>query len=90
MLDDIRAELARLAADDVVVALDDEFDPDVGTLLRIERDDAYWHLLPENFLALLKELPDGAGSAAVHRVIEKKGVGVWHGPAPEDSRDRPF
>ena len=87
MLDAIRVELSRIAAREVRVSLDEEFESKVGTTLRVERDMAYWHLLPEHFLELLKELPDGAGAESVHRAIEKHAVGVWHGPSPTGSRD---
>jgi hypothetical protein len=87
MLDDIHAELRRVSAHQVRATLDDDFEPDVGTMLRVELDIAYWHLLPEHFLELLKELPDGAGSDEVHRAIEARAASVWHGPSPKDSRD---
>mgnify|MGYP006969550551 CR=1 FL=1 len=87
MLEDIRSELARLEAAEIDVALDDEFVPEVGTVVRISHDPAYWHMLPERFLQLLEKLPDGAGAEEVHRAIEEQGVGVWHGPSPEIPRD---
>jgi hypothetical protein len=83
----IQAELARVKATEVYATPDDEFEPRAGELLLIESNSAYWHLLPEHFLALLAELPDGAGADAVHRAIEAHGTAVWHGPAPTDSRD---
>jgi hypothetical protein len=87
MLHEIHAELKRVSAGDVVVSLDDKFEPRAGTLVKIELDDAYWHLQPNDFLELLEDLPADAGSEAVHRAIEKKGPFVWHGPSPEGSRD---
>jgi hypothetical protein len=87
MLNDIQAELDRIAALEIEVAYDDEFEPEVGTLLRIQKGDSYWHILPEHFLELLKQLPDGAGSDEIHRAIETQVVSVWHGPAPPNSRD---
>lgn len=87
MLSQIRAELKRLSASDVAVSLDDEFEPRAGTLVKIELDEAYWHLLPNDLLELLDDLPDDAGSEAVRTAIEKKGPFVWHGPSPEGSRD---
>ena len=87
MLTQIRAELTRLSADDVVVFLDSEFEPRAGTLVKIQLGEAYWHLLPEHFLQLLTELPSRAGSEAVRVAIEKHGTFVWHGPAPTGSRD---
>ncbi len=87
MLEDIRAELDRIGATDISVALDDDFEPDVGTMVRVQHDEAYWHLLPERFLELLKDIRDGAGAAEVHDTIEREGVGVWRGPSPKDSRD---
>lgn len=87
MLQEIQMQLTRLSADAIQIALDDDFEPETGTLLRVELDDAYWHLLPEDFLELLKELPDGAGADRVHRAIETGAMHVWHGPSPKDSRD---
>ena len=87
MLDSIRAELQRIGASDVHVALDDDFEPDVGTMVRVEYEQAYWHLLPERFLELLKDIPAGTGAESVHDRIEREGVGVWRGPSPKDSRD---
>jgi hypothetical protein len=86
-LDEIRAELGRLSAGEIRVSLDDLFEPAVGTLVCIQRGAVWWHLLPEQFLGLLRELPDRAGADRVHRAIEQGAVGVWHGPAPKDSRD---
>lgn len=86
MLNKINTQLERLSADNAKVRLDRDFAPDVGELVEVELKDAYWHLLPEQFLALLKDLPDNAGSEAIRTAIEKKGPQVWHGPAP-DSRD---
>jgi len=86
MLKKIRRELQRLSADNVSVTLDHDFAPDVGELVKVVLKDAYWHLLPEQFLALLKDLPDDAGSEAIRTAIEKKAPQVWHGPSPE-SRD---
>jgi len=87
MEDDIRSELRRLDAEEIVVRLDEEFEPKAGVLLRVAFHDAYWHLLPQHFLTLLRELPDGAGTEGVHRAIEKRGSAVWHGPAPKSTRD---
>jgi hypothetical protein len=87
MLDRIKAELVRVAATDLEVALDDDFEPAAGTLLRVAREAAYWHLPPEQFLLLLRDLPSGAGSDKVHRAIESRATAVWHGPSPAGSRD---
>lgn len=89
MLNKIRAELDRVAATEIQVALVEDFEPKVGTMLRVELDMAYWHLLPEHFLELLRDLPDGSGAEHVHRAIEKRGVAVWHGPSPKGSRNDP-
>jgi hypothetical protein len=89
MLEEIRRELARVSAREIHVSLDDNFEPEVGTLVRIERELSWWHLLPEQFLEMLRELPDGAGAEHVHRAIEGRATAVWHGPAPKDSRDAP-
>jgi hypothetical protein len=86
-LDDIRAHLHRLEAFDVTATLDDEFEPQAGELVRVEMKDAYWRLLPRDFLALLEELPDGIGSEPIRMSIEQNATVVWHGPAPKDSRD---
>ena len=87
MLDDIKTELSRVSATEVVVSLDSEFEPDAGTLVKIGLGEAYWHMMPEHFHTLLQEIPSGAGSEAVRHAIEAKGKHVWHGPAPEGSRD---
>jgi len=87
MLDEIRAELGRLAAKSVRVRMDTEFEPKAGPLVKVEIDSAYWHLPPQDFSKLLEELPDGVGSEAVKVAIEKKATSVWHGPAPHGSRD---
>lgn len=89
MLHKIKTELRRLRADQVSVLLDREFAPDVGELIKVQVKNAYWHLVPEHFLALLKDLPDGAGSEAIRTVIEKKGPHVWHGPAPKSQDTSP-
>jgi hypothetical protein len=83
----IEQELDRLNADSVQVSMDDQFEPSVGELAKIEYDNAYWHLFPQRLLELLKELPDGAGGDSIKRVIEQKAETVWHGPEPEGSRD---
>ena len=87
MLLDIEAELQRLNAREVRVALDAAFELEVGALVYIEIDGAEWHMLPGVFREVLKDLPDGAGSDAVQTAIERKGVFAWHGPSPKDSRD---
>jgi hypothetical protein len=87
MLDGIRDELRRVAASDVHVSLDSDFEPAAGTLLKVEIGDAYWHLLPETFRQLLGELPDRAGSDAVHQAIESLALPLWHGPSPQSARE---
>jgi hypothetical protein len=84
---DIKKELKRLAAPEMAVALDRHFEPTAGALLRIELAGACWRLLPEKFLLLTRELPDGAGSEAIRLAIETKAVFVWRGPAPPQSTD---
>jgi hypothetical protein len=83
----IRVELTRLGATKIYASLDDAFEPEAGELVLVESQDAYWHLLPDHFLTLLRELPDGAGADEVHKAIETHAPTVWHGPAPTDSRD---
>jgi len=87
MHESIRSELARLGAAEVRTEIDEEFEPGAGELIKVQTADAYWHLLPAEFLELLRGLPDGAGSAAVHRAIETDGHAVWHGPSPRRSID---
>lgn len=87
MIEDIRSELQRLDATSVRVSLDSKFEPKAGELVKVELESAYWHLQPGEFLRLLNELPDGAGSEKVKVSIEKKAAKVWHGPAPLGSRD---
>jgi hypothetical protein len=84
---EIKSELERLAAAEVTASLNEEFEPEAGVLVKIELKGAYWHLCPQRFLSLIKDLPDGAGSNAIHEVIEKKATLVWHGHAPKGSRD---
>ena len=88
MMSQIEAELGRVGASRIRTSESREFEPEVGTLGFVELETAYWHLLPKHFLNLLEELPDGAGDEAVRKAIEQNGVFVWHGPAPEGSRDR--
>ena len=87
MLDEIQSELSRLDAADVKVTHDPEFDKEVDELVKIEIDQAFWHFLPQNFLELLRDLPDGVGAEGMHRAIEKHGPHVWHGQEPHGSRD---
>lgn len=87
VLDEIRAHLARVDAIEVCVSLDPEFEPETGELVKVEHDRAYWHLLPEDFSALLEKLPDAAGTDRVRAAIESDTIRVWHGPSPKDSRD---
>jgi hypothetical protein len=87
MLSEIKLELRRLGATQAKVVLDGDFEPSAGELVKIEFGGAYWHMLPDQFRALLADLPDGAGSEAIRRTIEEKGPMVWHGPAPENSRE---
>ncbi len=90
MIEKIRQQLIRLNATRIQVAEDSEFEPKVGRLLRVALDNAYWHLPPQHFLELLKAMPNGSGDDAVHQAIERESPAVWHGPAPEDSRDTPL
>jgi hypothetical protein len=87
MYNDIRSELRRVHAEEIIVRVDELFEPKAGALMEVELNDAYWHLLPEHFLELLRGLPDGAGANGVHRAIEERGSAVWHGPSPKDARD---
>lgn len=89
ILSQIRSELGRVGARNVSAELDDDFEPEAGTLVKITLDDeaAYWHLLPGEFLDLLKDLPAKAGSEAVKTAIETKGTNIWRGPAPKSDRD---
>jgi hypothetical protein len=90
MIDEIQVELRRVAAREFLVSFDAQFEPQVGTLLKVERGASYWHLMPEHFLELLKMLPADAGSDEVHRALETQVVSLWHGPSPRDSRDVVF
>jgi hypothetical protein len=87
LLTEIRQHLQRLGAEDVQVRLDAKFEPETGTLLKVEYDGADWHMLPQDFRNLIAELPDGVGAAAVHKAIESEVAHLWHGPSPEGSRD---
>jgi len=83
----LRAELKRIGAEDAIIRIDEEFEPEAGPLIYLEIEPAYWHFLPGSLLPLLQELADGAGSEAIKEAIERNASMVWHGPAPEDSRD---
>ena len=87
ILRELQAELERLDAQDVQLALDDQFEPEAGALLRVEIGLAFWHLPPEEFQSLTRDLSAGAGSEAVKEVIEARAMHVWHGPSPRLSRD---
>jgi hypothetical protein len=87
MLKRINDELKRLDALDAEATLDENFEPNAGTLLKIQIEDSYWHLLPNTFLELLVKLPDGVGSEVIRQTIEAEASFVWHGPSPKDSRD---
>jgi len=87
MLNEVRGELHRIRAAKVRVELDSAFAPEAGELVKVELNGAYWHLLPNRFLTLLKELPQEAGDEAVHVAIEARAMFVWHGPAPLGSLD---
>jgi hypothetical protein len=79
-----------LDASQIEVKEDPDFEPKAGRLLHVSLAEAYWHLPPQQFLELLKALPDASGADAVHQAIEREAVAVWHGPAPEQSRDTPL
>jgi hypothetical protein len=87
VLEQIQSELRRLGAKSVRASLDRSFEPKAGELVKVELGPAYWHLQPQEFLQLLKDLPDGAKDEAVKTAIGKKATGVWPGPAPSGSRD---
>ena len=88
MLNDIRAEHDRVGATEVRTTLTSECEPEAGELVKVEFDEAYWHLAPMEFLQLLKDRPAGAGADEIKRISESEAVKVWHGPAPPDARDR--
>ncbi len=90
ILDEFHFHLRRLAAEDATVALNDDFDPETGRLIRLQIGDAYWHFLTIDLLQLLEPLPDNAGSEAIKQTIEQSATTVWHGPAPSGSRDTSF
>jgi hypothetical protein len=88
MLKETKAELSRLSADKIQVEYNPEFEPEAGELVKITLEDAYWHMQPQPFLELLKELADDAGSEAVREAIERHGHPVvYRGPEPEGNRD---
>lgn len=86
-LHEITAQLQRLKAPEIRVNLDSRFEPETGVLLKVEYEDAHWHMLPQDFRNLLFELPDGAGVYVIHQAIETGVAHVWHGPSPAGSRD---
>lgn len=87
MLEQIRAELVRLAADDVGVKQDEQFEPQAGTLIRLSIGGAYWHLPPMALVEILNSIPDGAGSLAIKERMGRDENLIWHGPSPAGSRD---
>lgn len=88
MLDAIKQELSRLSAEKVRVSTDREFDREAGELIKIELDDVYWHMHPQPFLEVLKDLPDGAGEEGVRMAIENgANPAVYRGPSPDGTRD---
>jgi len=82
----IREHLQRIGASDVSVELDEDFAPDVGTLVETRYEGAEWRLLPDDLLDLVSELPNQAGGEALKVAIEKETMRVWHGAEPP-SRD---
>ena len=86
ILDLLIREMKRLKADDIALSLDDTFEPKAGTLLKVEIEAAYWHVMPEEFRAIVCEMPDGAGSEEIKQAIEAKAMHVWHGPSPKHTR----
>ena len=86
-LADIRIELDRLAAPQIKTELDPQFEPEAGTLLKVEYGGSDWHMMPQDFRNLLSELPDRCGPAAIKQAIEAKVAHLWHGPSPPGSRD---
>ena len=87
LLGDLSDELQRIDAQDVKFSLDEEFDPQAGTLLKVAIGTAYWHLMPEEFHSIIRDIPDGSGSEALKRAIETEAMHVWHGPSPTQTRD---
>lgn len=87
MLERIRTELARLAANDVGVKQDEHFEPQAGTLMRISIGGAYWHVPPMALLEMLNSIPDGAGSEAIKERMGRDESIIWHGPSPAGTRD---
>lgn len=87
VIEQLDNELRRLGASDAAVKLDEEFEPDAGTLVYLRVGAVYWHFLPGALLPLLQSLPNKAGNEAIKRVIERNATAVWHGPSPKGSRD---
>ena len=82
----IAHELVRVAGAEVSIRMDADFEPEVGPLVEVAYDGAYWHLFPDDFLEMLRAMPRGAGGDAIREQIERTAHHVWHGPAPP-SRD---
>lgn len=87
VLEQIRQELTRVGATEMRVSLDAQFEPEAGELVKIEYQKSYWHLLPQDFLGLLEQLPDGDGAERVREAVESDSIHVWHGPSPKNSLD---
>ena len=90
IVDQLENELRRLSAGDACVWLDYEFEPETGPLIRLQIGDPYWHFLTLDLIQLLESLPDGVGSDVIKQAIEQGATTVWHGPAPQGSRDTSF
>lgn len=69
MLDEIKAELNRvIGSAGVDVCLEEH--ADLGTAVRVETADDVHHVSPEQFLALLKRMPDRAGVLALREELD--------------------
>lgn len=87
ILSQIQERLRQISANGVRTSLVWDFEPHDGTVVKVEINQSYWHLLPDHFLTLIKELPPSAGDEEVRNVIEKQAIHVWHGAAPEGTRE---
>jgi hypothetical protein len=69
MIEEIHYELKRLQAADVKIEMDEQFEPQAGTLAKITYAGALWHVVPAELLDLLK----GGDVSAVEVLVRP-----WH------------
>jgi hypothetical protein len=69
MFDELRSELLRLHATDVVLESDERGGVQGDTLVKITIGERYCSVRADGLLAMLRSLADGAGESAIERAI---------------------